>query len=91
MHGSIRFAFAGLFLVLAGCATRTPYYDQKFGEAETMAKAHQIINPDASLNRNPVNGMDGKAAAAAIDRYHKSFENPPPPVNVFTIGVGSGK
>lgn len=84
---------AGLcgMLLLAGCANRTPtQVDQKFGEAVNTAKAQQIINPDGPRNTDPVKGIDGKAADATVDRYHKSFESPPPPVNVFTIGVGGG-
>lgn len=76
--------------LLAGCVAQTPQLDAHFGEAVNAAKAQQILNPDASRNRDPVTGIDGPAANAAIDRYHKSYENPPPPVNVFNIGVGSG-
>ncbi len=84
--------FAGLLastVVTAGCVAQTPNLDQKFGEAVTTAKAQQIINPDASQNTNPVAGIDGQAANSAVDLYHQSFEKPPAPVNVFTIGVGS--
>lgn len=77
-------------LLLAGCVTRAPVVDQHFGEAVNTAKAQQTINPDASLDRDPVAGLDGQAANAAIDRYHKSFETPPQPVNIFNIGVGGG-
>lgn len=82
-------ALAGGFLV-AGCASRTPVLDQHFGEAVNTAKAQQTINPDASRDRDPVAGLDGKAADAAVDRYHKSYETPPLPVNVFNIGIGGG-
>lgn len=84
---------AGLcgILLLAGCANRMPtQVDQRFGEAVNTAKAQQIINPDAPRNTDPVMGIDGKAADATADRYHKSFETPPAPTNVFTIGVGGG-
>jgi hypothetical protein len=37
-----------------------------------------------------VAGMDGKAAQETMVRYRESFKNPPPPANVFTIGVGTG-
>lgn len=74
--------------VLVSCATKTPYLDDHFGEAVNAAKAQQTINPEASLNTDPVNGIDGQAADAAVDRYHKSFVQPPPTGNVFTIGVG---
>jgi hypothetical protein len=77
-------------LLLAGCAARAPVLDQHFGEAVNTAKAQQTVNPDASLDRDPVAGLDGPAADATIDRYHKSYETPPQPVNVFTIGIGSG-
>ena len=29
------------------------------------------------------------ALRAAIERYYKSFEAPPPPGNIFNIGVGT--
>ena len=74
--------------VLAGCATKTPQLDDKFGEAVNSAKALQTINPDASLNTNSPDGMGGKAAGAAMDRYHDSYKNPPAQSNVFTIGIG---
>jgi hypothetical protein len=77
-------------LLLAGCAARAPVLDQHFGEAVNTAKAQQTVNPDASLDQDPVAGLDGPAADATIDRYHKSYETPPQPVNVFTIGIGSG-
>lgn len=77
-------------ILMAGCVARSPEVDRHFGEAVNTAKAQQTINPDASRDRNPVAGLDGPAANAAIDRYHKSYESPPPPVNVFTIGIGGG-
>jgi hypothetical protein len=79
-------AIAAGFL-LAGCAsTTTPYLDQHFGEAVKAARAQQTINPDASKNPDPVAGVDGRAAKDAMDRYHKSFENPPASFNVLNIG-----
>ena len=93
MHTStLKFILASLFAsaTLAGCATNTPVLDKHFGEAVNAAKAQQTINPDASLNTDPVAGVDGKAADAAVDRYHKSFESPPATGNIFTIGVGGG-
>lgn len=93
MHTStLKFILASLFAsaTLAGCATNTPVLDERFGEAVNAAKAQQTINPDASLNTDPVAGVDGKAADGAVDRYHKSFVQPPAATNVFTIGVGGG-
>ena len=94
MHTSTFKTILGLLLAsvaLAGCATKTPVLDQHFGEAVNAAKAQQTINPDASLNQDPVAGIDGQAANGAVDRYHKSFVQPPASTNVFTIGVGGGK
>jgi PBP1b-binding outer membrane lipoprotein LpoB len=78
-------------IVLTGCASSSaPNLDAHFGEAVNAAKAQQIINPDASLNTDPVAGVDGKAADGAMNRYHRSFVQPVATPNVFTIGVGSG-
>lgn len=92
MHTStLKFILASLFAsaTLVGCATNTPVLDDHFGEAVNAAKAQQTINPDASLNTDPVAGVDGQAANAAVDRYHKSFVQPPAAASVFNIGVGS--
>jgi len=77
-----------LATVMTGCATETPQLDDKFGDAVNTAKALQIINPDAPLNAQSPDGMEGKAAGAVMDRYHDSYKNPPAQNNVFTIGIG---
>jgi hypothetical protein len=90
---------AGAVLALQACATSptmdayfatSPRLDARFGDSVNVAKAQQTLNPDASKNRNVVAGMDGKAAQETMVRYRESFKNPPPPANVFTIGVSSG-
>lgn len=75
---------------LVGCVNPAPVLDDNFGNAVNSVKAQQIINPDASLNTDPVAGVDGQAADAAMNRYHRSFVAPVVTPNVFTIGVGSG-
>jgi hypothetical protein len=89
---SIKLILTGLIgsAFLASCAAQTPYMDQRFGEAVNAAKALQTLNPDASLNMDPVVGMGGPEANAVIIQYHDSYKNPPVPANVFTIGVGGG-
>lgn len=92
MHNtSIKITLSGLLVVagLAGCMTRAPQLEQRLGEATAAAKAQQTINPDASRNTNPVAGLDGQAANDVIDQYHKSYKQPPAPVNIFNIGVGT--
>jgi starvation-inducible outer membrane lipoprotein len=73
---------------LAACTTTTPNLDRSFGQAVNQAKAQQTINPDASLNTDPVAGLDGVAADAAIDNYTKSVTTQPEPARVINIGVG---
>lgn len=83
----IKWMSAGLAAAtLAGCgATTTPRLDEKFGEAVNMSKAQQVINPDASLSRNPVKGVDGQAANSSMDNYHKAYETP---TGAPTGGIG---
>lgn len=75
--------------LLAGCATSTtPQYDSRFGQALRDAKAAQTLNPTPT--GTTAQGLDGKAAREAMDRYQDSFKTPPVPVNVINIGSGSG-
>ena len=80
---------ASASLSLGGCLTSTPYWDAHFGESVSQIRSMQTLNPDASANTDPVAGVDGTAAVAAQTNYGKSFTTPPPPVNVFAIGVGT--
>ena len=72
------------------CLANSPRLDARFGDSVNIAKAQQTLNPEASKNRNVVAGIDGKAAQETMVRYRESFKSPPPPSNVFTIGVSSG-
>ncbi len=49
----------------------------------------QSVNPQAALQARPLALGHGAIAKATIDRYQKSFESPPPPINVLNIGVGT--
>lgn len=69
---------------LAGCASTTPELDAKFGDAVRAAREAQTLNPTASANKDPVLGVDGKAAAHAQDRYRDSFKAPPSTFDVST-------
>jgi hypothetical protein len=74
--------------VLAGCAA-TPNYDRHFGDAVRQARAAMTINPAAPGNRDPVTGMDGQAAAAALTRYEASFKAPAPPAPVISLSASA--
>lgn len=80
---------------LSGCGEAimrtTPQWDARFGDATRAAFAQQVIHPDAGRDNRPVNGLDGHSAAAAQQRYQKSFAEPPPAQSVFTIGVSGAK
>lgn len=76
-------------LLLAGCAPTTPQYDSRFGQTMRLNLAQQTLNPDAASKDVP-EAMDGPAARETVVRYRNSFKEPPPPQNVFNIGVGSG-
>ncbi len=74
--------------LVAGCGTTTPLVlDQQMGTAVNLAKAQQTLNPEASQDTRPVEGIDGTVAGALMDRYQKGFETPSS-MNVFNIGVG---
>lgn len=71
---------------LAGCASTTPEYDARFGDAVRSTRLAQTLNPQAGENNEPVNGLDGKATREAVVRYYDSFKSPPPVTNVINIG-----
>jgi hypothetical protein len=75
-------------VVVGGCTSLTPYFDQQVGRAVDMAKARQTVNPDASRNTDPVAGIGGGPADASMDEYQKSFTAPPPTFTVINIGGG---
>jgi uncharacterized protein YceK len=77
-----------LLVLMAGCATVTPNYDTKFGDAVRQAKLKMTINPGAGRNSDAVAGMDGIATRDSIILYQDSFKAPPPVVNVINIGGG---
>lgn len=72
-----------------GCAsTTTPALDARFGDAVRAAREAQTLNPAASANKDPVLGLDGKAAVNALERYEDSFKAPPPTFEVINITGG---
>jgi len=78
---------AAAALLLAGCAT-SPELDRQFGDSARQNTAQQTLHPQAALNTAPVNGMDGRAAAAAYDNYQRSYTTPVADTGTLSIGVG---
>ncbi len=85
-----KLAIAALLTLMAGCASVTPHYDAKFGDAVREAKQKMIINPDAGKNPDQVTGMDGKSARETILLYQGTYKTPPPAINVINIGGAIG-
>lgn len=84
-------AMWGTLVAMSGCTSVTPNLDAQFGQSVSLIKAQQTLNPAASRNTNPVNGLDGAAAKSGYDAYQKSYQTPEPPSNAFTIGIGGGR
>lgn len=64
-----------LATTLTACVPTTPRLDAQFGMAVNTAKAQQVVNPDASLNRDPVK-VDGQVGDAMVDNYRDSYMTP---------------
>ncbi len=75
----------GQFPVELGKEDQVFYWDaprpkdltKDFGKSFKEARDNQILNPEASENLEPVEGLDGNAGVNAMGRYHKFFEKPP--------------
>lgn len=81
------------FVVLvAGCASSTPQYDARFGDAVRQARQSMVLYAQPAAASIPAGTLDGKIAREAADRYHDTYKAPPRVVNVINIGgsVGGG-
>ena len=70
---------------LQGCSS-TPRFNDHFGETVRANLSAQVLDPAASANVNPANGVDGAAALAAHERYQRSFKDPDPGANQPMVG-----
>ncbi|MES2264794.1 MAG: hypothetical protein V4724_40375 [Pseudomonadota bacterium] len=87
----LRLACLFCALLLTACASSTPQWDSRFGDAARSAFAQQVIDPQAVRNADPVAGIDGRAARNAQERYQKSYSEPAQQPSSFVIGVSGGK
>ena len=81
-------ATLALFAMLGGCASRTPHWDQSFGNSVRASIASQVVDPAAVRNTNPVGGIDGEAAQASHARYVRGFQAPVVPERTMISGSG---
>jgi hypothetical protein len=63
---------------LAGCYRSDCFFytcdpRDDWGNAYTLARSGQILNPDAEANLEPVVGINGRAAANIMHKYVESF------------------
>jgi uncharacterized protein YceK len=72
--------------LVSGCASVTPRFDAKFGEAVRGALLAQTLHPQAAANPDLVQGLDGRSAVNALERYQDSFKTPPKTLEVINIG-----
>jgi hypothetical protein len=73
----------GLSLALTACDTPPTLVDQHFGLAVQRAQSQQ------SQQTASVADTDGAAALSAVTRYQQSFQTPPAPTPIFSIGLGA--
>lgn len=76
-------SIVGLSLALAACDTPPTLVDQHFGMAVQRVQTQQ------SQQKAPVADTDGAAALSGVTRYQQSFQTPPTPTPIFSIGLGA--
>ncbi len=76
----------GLLSLTMACAGPTRV-ERDFGTSANLVKFNQMANPQAGKNLEPVVGLDGEAAKANMDKYHKSFEKPPADQTIYMLGT----
>ena len=83
------FVLLGLFasIMLLGCGLETSRIDADFGTSYQLAKANQILNPDADKNLEPVMGFSGEVGKRVTDKYTQGFEKEvATPTYIFNLG-----
>lgn len=68
----------GAFLLAAACAGNNPLreetaLDRNWGRAVESAKFNQILDPKAGGTDAPVEGLAGRPASYAVEKYEQSF------------------
>ncbi len=76
-----------LAVSLGGCCV-SPYLDAHWGESVHAVSQQQARPTVPRSERDEADGLEGRAAEALMNRYYKSFEEPPKPAGsaVSTIG-----
>ena len=85
-------AVLALFAGCSGPAGNNPFreetlLDKNWGRSVETAKYNQTLDPEAGKNLAPVEGLDGKAAGYAVDKYENSFRKETKAESVSTTSV----
>lgn len=75
--------------MLGGKLEGDPQAAERNGESLRNAQATQRTAPEGEAANLP--GPGGEPARAAVQRYHKSFEQPASPARVLEIGIGTSE
>jgi hypothetical protein len=75
-------------LLTTGCSS-TPAFDARLGSCVNQAVTKEILDIGAQNRLTPAMGLEPGASMAVVARYNRSFASPPPPANVFAIGLGA--
>ena len=75
-------------VMLVGCVgMETARIDADFGTSYQLAKANQMLNPDAYKNLEPVTGLSAEVTKRVTDKYAQGFEKAvEAPTYTFNIG-----
>ncbi len=84
-----RLSVCTVVCMMLGCAEQPTAVDRNFGQSIQRTLDAQAIHPRDVPPSYPPLASDAVSGKAAIERYYKSYESPPPPGNVLNIGVGT--
>ena len=91
-HMTVIGVMVGLSIMLWGCAgnmpeaQRTDILESHQGKPFESAQHNQTLNPEAGKEPTPVVGLDGKAAAANMEKYRKMLKREKKVTE--TVGIG---
>ena len=77
-------------MLMVGCASELPRLDADFGTSYKLAKANQVLDPDAGSNLEPVTGLSASVVEKVTDKYTRGFEKAQE-VPTYTFNIGTGK
>ena len=81
-----------LFTVMIGCSLLAGCVgprrvESDYGTSVKLAKANQVLDPEAENNLDPVLGLDSFSALHTLERHRRDFDRPSPaPTYIFNVG-----